>query len=535
VPSIFALLLLAITAAAGDATAVPTFACLGLYWKPVGGAADNPCAVGYRAAGETAWREALPLWFDPTDHPGLDERSREYRGSIVGLRPGTAYEVRLVLARTGAETTLAATTWSDAFPVARTVVVPADAPQPLVIGAGGSAATGYVVYTCAPGTVLDGKGQAEANIVVGAGHVILRGFTLVNARVHGVVLGDVQDVVIEGCNISGWGRSAEDGFGVNLDSAISSRSRTLERIIVQDSRLHHPRSNANSWTEERFREGKGNRHPLGPQAITFAGGRGHYVIRRNRIWSDPAHKFNDGMGEVHNFGYGGFPNRDSDIHDNDIANAYDDGAEVEGADMNVRVWSNRFDDVYGAVGAATASLGPLYIWRNVLASSRKGPGDDAEANKGSYLVKLGNEDQRWTQGAIFIFHNSMLQPPARPGFTGTSGGNAGLVLTSASKRQSRITARNNILFVRDEHHASVKDPSQDPSNDFDHDLLNGLVVARAGSEAHAIRGVPQFDASRPGEHPLLPGSPGHDAGVRLPNFNDGFAGAAPDIGAYEAR
>jgi hypothetical protein len=32
---------------------------------------------------------------------------------------------------------------------------------------------------------------------------------------------------------------------------------------------------------------------------------------------------------------------------------------------------------------------------------------------------------------------------------------------------------------------------------------------------------------------LQPGSPGYDAGMVLPNFNDNYQGAAPDIGAYE--
>ena len=32
---------------------------------------------------------------------------------------------------------------------------------------------------------------------------------------------------------------------------------------------------------------------------------------------------------------------------------------------------------------------------------------------------------------------------------------------------------------------------------------------------------------------LRPGSVAVDAGVRLPNVNDGFSGKAPDLGAYE--
>ena len=50
--------------------------------------------------------------------------------------------------------------------------------------------------------------------------------------------------------------------------------------------------------------------------------------------------FNDSMGEVHNFSYDGFPNRDSDVYGNYISHCWDDGIEIEGANMNVRVWEN---------------------------------------------------------------------------------------------------------------------------------------------------------------------------------------------------
>jgi hypothetical protein len=41
------------------------------------------------------------------------------------------------------------------------------------------------------------------------------------------------------------------------------------------------------------------------------------------------------------------------------------------------------------------------------------------------------------------------------------------------------------------------------------------------------------EAGRKGLYQLKPGSPGHDAGKRIPNINDGFLGKAPDIGAHE--
>jgi hypothetical protein len=33
---------------------------------------------------------------------------------------------------------------------------------------------------------------------------------------------------------------------------------------------------------------------------------------------------------------------------------------------------------------------------------------------------------------------------------------------------------------------------------------------------------------------LAPSSPGYDTALRIPNFNDSFTGAGPDVGAHEA-
>jgi hypothetical protein len=77
------------------------------------------------------------------------------------------------------------------------------------------------------------------------------------------------------------------------------------------------------------------------------------------------------------------------------------------------------------------------------------------------------------------------------------------------------------------------------------------LAAATGQEKHGIevdydifedlRAPVPPDSSKPG-HPyealslnfrLKPGSTAVDAGVRLPNVNDGFNGRAPDLGAYE--
>src|SRR5205814_6830636 len=116
-------------------------------------------------------------------------------------------------------------------PVATTVNVPSGSAM-LNITAGGSPA-GYVVYQGAPG-ILDAQNGQDYNIYVNASYVVVRGFTLRGARIHGIRIADnVTNVVIEDNDISGWGRSRGGNLGVNADSGIYAFCKagaTLTRV-----------------------------------------------------------------------------------------------------------------------------------------------------------------------------------------------------------------------------------------------------------------------------------------------------------------
>lgn len=527
--------LICTAAHAAELRVVPTFESAGLYWKATSGADDVPCRMRYRAVSESEWQDGYPLWFDGRKH----EWGGEYRGSIVHLKSGTKYEVEV---RAGDELARAEfSTWSETFPVGKIQSVPTKSDETLVIRKSGSK-DGWLVYEPASNSnaTIDVQNKHEMCITIeDASHIILRGLTLRGASHHAITLiGDVHDIVIEDCDISGWGKVEADGWGRNYDSAVFSRSRTLERVIIQRNRIHHPRGDSNNWAEHRpTPRNPDNYHPGGPQAITLAQSRGNHVFRFNRVWSDDDHQFNDIFGAAANYSTIGFPNCDSDIYGNRLSHCWDDAIESEGANRNVRVWGNHIDKAFVAIATATTSVGPMYIWRNVVGETRRSDIGNSDGIKRGGFLKTSD---RMGGGRIHVFHNTLLQPPPPAGFRNTLGCQIGMGHGGA---MSNVTSRNNIF------HTSAKggpfnDRTRDSQGDYDYDLYNGRLLIPT-QERHGVVGVPKYapkaaSANTGPDELVLPlnytpaqNSPAVDAGLRLPNFNDGFTGKSPDLGAIE--
>lgn len=502
--------------------AIPTFHCLGLYWSPPGGTREREVKVLYRAKGEKEWQEGLPMRFNPIE--GTDEDLADYRGSIVNLRPGTMYEVRFTLDSISA--TITASTWSESFP-AGDVLKAGDSHVPLVITESGKPGA-WRVYD-GTGVTIDVRHQHDACITIDASHVIVRGFALKGAgspsNTSGRPIGAItilrgHDIIIEDCDISGWGRlNKATGFGFDYDAAIWSRRQDMQRMIVQRCRMHHPAFDTNTWSEP-----VNPTHPAGPQCISLFDTAGNHVIRWNECYSDMEHMFNDVIGGGGNGSHRGSPGSDSDIYGNFISHCWDDGLEVEGGSRNVRVWGNYITQSYNMIGNAPASIGPLYIWRNVLAICQGAP-DTAGMN----FLKMGyatSED--WMTGHQYIFHNTLFGP-AEWLPTGGLGGN---------RIVKHTISRNNILHVHAATDRSISAALQNTDNSFDYDLFNARVPS--GHEKHGVNGVPVYqndarfdEATMTGRFQLQPNSPGAGAGIVIPNFSDGFTGKAPDMGAHQ--
>jgi hypothetical protein len=333
-----------------------------------------------------------------------------------------------------------------------------------------------------------------------------------------------------------WGRVGGArvwGIFHGSDSAIYAESGA-GGLVLQRNLIEHPRSGSNDWESG---------HPDGPQGISLINSSGGNIIRYNEIRSTEDHGYNDGIGGGSNFSFQGSPNRDSDIYGNIITDCWDDAIESEGANMNVRIWGNYLDKTFVFVASASTSKGPLYIYRNVFGSSRISHQD----RSGGMILKTGGTRRTLTLegkevpgdwGRRYIFHNTTLQPQgALDVFSGHGICNA--------------VTRNNIFRVRGNVYPS---PSRDgPPNDFRNDLTSGylaggfvrsMFVPSDRLEWFLAPTVPSIkwgkvEYSRSGKNfaitdPVVQvANPAIDKGARLPGFNDGYQGAAPDIGAFE--
>src|SRR3954462_14062784 len=96
-----------------DLETVATHEAVGLYAYAPERAGD--CPVRYRRRGDEAWKPALDLWYDA--------RSRECRGSIVGLEAGVRYEAEVTTGKDQVRP-VGFTTVPNRRPVARVVAVP---------------------------------------------------------------------------------------------------------------------------------------------------------------------------------------------------------------------------------------------------------------------------------------------------------------------------------------------------------------------------------------------------------------------------
>lgn len=496
---------------------------------------DGVVTVRFREEGSSTWRVGHPLVRVPAGSNEGFSWANRHAGSLFGLRPGTTYEIELTLHDPdgGGETrTVSART----RPVP---TIPADArireATPATLSSVlGSAMPGDVVRL-APGTygsfTVGRDGTEERPIVVQGADVesvVVEGEVRMDGRSHvwiedltvrgQIKFNNARGIVVRRCHVQATAEFGGNGI-VSLSSG-STDGYFADNVIT----------GLTEWTEASLGVDGDN---IG-EGIWLTGPGN--VIEHNRVrgFRDCISLLEDSSA-VSQFSI--------DILRNDLDTCSDDGIEADFSMGNVRVIQNRMTNTFIALSSQPSLGGPTWFIRNVIYNN----------------VFQAWKPQRGSVGDVW-YHNTVVKS-----------GDALAVNTSVPWSRARF--RNNLLIGGGSsatYNGYATGPGRVlyvpvidvPTADFDHDgfgsIGTGTFRGRFGDvsfdslaslrsntpEMHAVQvdlsvfavAVEFPEVPFPRREPVdlrLTSGAAVDAGEVIPNVNDGFAGTAPDLGAYE--
>ncbi len=498
---------------------VPTFENCSVYYYPETGdktkiRGKDDLTMKYRPAGSQTWLEAFPPSFDPGE--------TSWRGSIVFLKENSEYEVRLELLLSDGNAKITEgkfKTWNSEIPVAREIrLTQKDVANGQLILKESGSREGWLKYT-ADGILTGKEGENAVIKVIGANYVWLDGLTIHGGGArHGIELADSHNLKVSNCDISDYGRVGPrlpekdgkfylpDGQYINYDAGICvTQSGSL---VIERNYIHDPRTTANGWFFS---------HPAGPQGIYLWGGGGTVIRFNDFIGSDP-HRWNDAIESRNNGSEQGGPYRDCDVYGNLMFMANDDGIELDGGQMNIRTYFNRFEGYHCAISTAPCLLGPSYIFRNLMAH----PGD---FYNGVHAI-IKNNYSVDGKGQIFVFNNTLVTPHA-PAYSHYARKKLGAPYDGMIKG----TTRNNLMLAGSAYMDRVFEWKNDFRNDqfWSDELKEREQVEKKHRQFDGIAGFsitkPEFNDIATGDYRVKNPQPG----TPVVNFTSGN----PLTGAFQ--
>ncbi len=486
---------------------------------------DAFVAVFYRPVGSPAWKEALPLQRVRTDTlshpvPSPFPVGEQFAGSVFGLEPDRAYEIKLEIAdpdgprltkvkvvrtrklppeevapvraisvRSGPEFTQAL---SDARPGDVIELSDGEYSGPFSLIRSGTEKAPIVLRgRTRSGAVL--SSSADYTLSIGGSHVIVEQLTI-TGRAWAMRITNATDVTVRRTRIEGV------QYGINASGG-ANRNFTICDNRLAGTGVTWPDHSSKTWNFEGI-------------VVT---GTGH-VICHNTVEG-----FGDALGLSQ---HTAIPNRAIDFYGNDVLWGGDDGIELDFSERNVRAWDNRFGNVGMGISFQPIWGGPVYVFRNVIYNTAHAP------------YKLNQEPS-----GFHIMHNTAIRP--------------GAAWNQYGGRVSNFSFFNN-LTIGTEHAVYMQPALHGAQIDYNGWAPDGKFTMNAkwqdfaelhsGSpfENHGVLlkhpifarpvPVPKDPSSRmsvPEALELDGKSNAVDAGVRLPNINDDFTGRAPDLGAVE--
>ncbi|MPZ19294.1 MAG: hypothetical protein GEV06_15475 [Luteitalea sp.] len=475
-----------------------------------------------------------PEWTGPKEEPSFTGLMAAYAGAGTGdwnvvfqrkVGPGDIILVHAGLYK--GDRTNYVDPLSTTFDGAYLLTAKGTADRPIVIRAAGD---GEVIF--------DGDEAFRLFDVMGADYHIFEGLTIRNTEV--AFWAGVKDVAgavgltVRNCRIENV------GVGVTTQYAGSKDFYIADNIFLG----RDDRDRVLGWANP----GIYGAHPLNSYYAVKVYGSGH-VIAHNAVAF-----FHDGITVCTH----GVPEPQQalkavaiDIYNNDIHVTGDDVIEADGGVHNIRVMRNRgVNAAHTGLSAQPIFGGPAYYIRHILYNT-------------PVALKLNNP------AGVIVYHNTIIAENRTAQrvsnahfrnnlFLGTDAAGRGISALGGPTAYStydyngyRPNRRAQAQYVWLGPRAGLQvDYESTPDKGRPFETLAELAAA-TGQETHGIeidydifeslRAPSPPDSSKPGpvydavdlNFRLKPGSKAVDAGDPLPNVNDGFAGSAPDLGAYE--
>ena len=402
--------------------------------------------------------------------------------------------------------------------------------RPIVIKAAGD---GEVVF--------DGDGNQTLFNLMAASNIWVEGITVRNTNVAFLV--GLKNIA----GSSGFSlvrsRLVDIGRGVQDEWAGSKDLYIVDNVFIG----RHDRTRLQSWYRpDVWAKFPGYPAPITSEYAVKVYGQGH-VVAYNHVEA-----WHDGI-DVATYGA---PSADPDrtpssidIYGNDITNAADNCIEADGAAHNVRVFKNRcFNSAQGALSAQPIFGGPAYFFQNLVYDATTGGPlkfVDTPAGVLVYQNTFFGQSALFGPAANVHFRNNLTIGDgwAGPVFAFTTSTSYSTADYDGYRPNPGAATAFGWTSPADGLRADYKGPLVKRTYASLEELRKGT-----GQEQHGVLvdvdvfvHAPLPDRSDPQrlyrpadfDFGLKPGSAAIDRGVELPTINDGYAGKAPDLGAYE--
>lgn len=379
---------------------VPTYENMSFYVDYKKYTSATSCEVTYRKDSESQWHNAYT--------PFMDTVEQQFRGSIVNLSDNTKYHVKTIIKNASGsvlnEQTATCTTWSNSpnYTLMNAAdLIPSNYTNEAIQFCGiKGTADNWIKIDLTGYTVNAGYNYVSAVTISDCEYVIIEGLKVEGGYRSGIAVNaSCSNVRVSKCDVSKFGRTGiqrqngwyyRDATPINYDAGILMLGAS--KITIENCYIHDSVAKTNAWSGSTW----DSTHPFGSCGIYYRITDG-CVIRYNDIIGSEENRWNDGIEGVDNNSYAGGPSKDTDIYGNMITYGQDDGIELDGPQMNVRVYKNRFEQFLCAISLITNLVGPSYVFDNVITNM------GTEASSYAKAFKVGGAQN---SSRSYIFNNT---------------------------------------------------------------------------------------------------------------------------------